>query len=161
MFFKIQFWRFSLYWILDCLDLDPDHYCYCLDPDRYQSSVWIRIRSEFFQTLDSYQNDTNLPQCWSRKYKFGENNFKIWCCTVHRYLCVLIELKFYQWSNSILSPFSYVYRKGCVTTTCTVALSAFWGLGFFFTSKCICWLPVVQDTRELAGRLNSLLPVRH
>ena len=47
------------------LCLDPDPYRYSLEPDPYQSSVWIRIRNEFFQILDPnlYQNDTD-PQHW-------------------------------------------------------------------------------------------------
>ena len=47
--------------------LDPDPYCFCLDPDPYQSSPWIRIwiRNEFFHILDPdpYQNDTDPQHC--------------------------------------------------------------------------------------------------
>ena len=43
--------------------LDPVPYCFCLNPDPYQSSSWIRIRYEFFNILDPdrYQNYTDPP----------------------------------------------------------------------------------------------------
>ena len=57
------FWKtiFKIFLVLDIFCLDPDLYRFGLDPDLYQSSVWIRIRNEFFQILgpDPYQHDTD------------------------------------------------------------------------------------------------------
>ena len=38
--FLIEFLKFSLYWILFCLDPNTDPYHFCLDQDPFQSSVW-------------------------------------------------------------------------------------------------------------------------
>ena len=52
------------------LNTDPDRYRFCLDPDPYQSTPWIRLRNEFFHILDPdpYQNDTDPPHCRSLFY---------------------------------------------------------------------------------------------
>ena len=43
-------------------------YCFCLEPDPYQSLVWIRIRNKFFHilNLDPYQIEID-PPLWSGK----------------------------------------------------------------------------------------------
>ena len=58
-----QFLKIFLVLIPFLLDLDP--YCFCLEPDPYQSSSWFRIHNEFFRILvpDLYQNDTDPPHC--------------------------------------------------------------------------------------------------
>ena len=64
MSFLYHILRFSWYLIFFCLD--PDLYPFCLDPDPYQSSVWCRIRNEFFQiririkTIHIRNTDYNL-----------------------------------------------------------------------------------------------------
>ena len=46
-----QIFKNSWYWTFFCLELGP--YRFCLNPDPYQSSVWIRIRNEFFSYPES------------------------------------------------------------------------------------------------------------
>ena len=41
----------KVFLVLSPFLLDPDPYRFCLDPDQYQSSPWIRIRNEFFNIL--------------------------------------------------------------------------------------------------------------
>ena len=57
----------KIFLVLSPFLLDPDKYCFCLDPDPYQNLPWIRIRNEFFHILDldpdSYKNDTDPPHC--------------------------------------------------------------------------------------------------
>ena len=59
--------------------LDPDPYCFCLDPD--QSSPWIRIRNKFFYILDPdpYQNDTDPPHCLPVPLVKDETFLKLSC----------------------------------------------------------------------------------
>ena len=42
---------------------DTDHFC--LDPDPYQRSSWIRIRNKIFHIVDPdpYQNDSDPQHC--------------------------------------------------------------------------------------------------
>ena len=55
----------KIFLVLGPFLLDLDMYHFCLDPDPYQSSPWIRIqiRNKFFHILDPdpYLNDTD-PQ---------------------------------------------------------------------------------------------------
>ena len=48
----------KIFLVLSLFLLYPDPYCFCLDPDLYQSSPWIRIRNEFIHILD---HDTDPP----------------------------------------------------------------------------------------------------
>ena len=38
----------NIFLVLNPCMLDPDPYRFCLDPDLYQNSPWIRIHNEFF-----------------------------------------------------------------------------------------------------------------
>ena len=103
--FKNQNLRFSWYWIFFCLD--PVPYRFCLDPDPYQSSVWIRIRNEFFSDSGSgsvwkwYESASLLIRIRTGIYVYLLNsdpyrfaNLRIKRCLFSFYITRLLKDKF-------------------------------------------------------------------